>query len=122
MAINNSVTLIGNMGDEVQIIENDTITFASVSLATADSYKDDNENWQEAATIWHRVLAFNPRVIAALKNLKKGSRIAIEGALSYRPRKISVVDKQGEVKEFDIQEASIVARKIELAPLPKKSG
>ena len=42
MAINNTVTLIGNMGDEAHIIETDTTTFAAVSIATADTYQDDN--------------------------------------------------------------------------------
>lgn len=121
MAINNSVTLIGNMGEEAQIIETENTTFASLSLATADSYKDENEEWQQAATIWHNVLTFNPKLIQSLKSLKKGTRIEIEGALSYRPYEAQIVTKDGEVKTITKQEASIIVRKIELAPLAKKS-
>jgi len=95
MAINNSVTLIGNMGSDADIIDTDNTTFAAVSIATTDSYKDDNGDWQELATIWHNVLTFNPKLIEVLKNLKKGSRLEITGSLSYRPYKIAMSDEHG---------------------------
>lgn len=117
MAINNTVTLIGNMGSEADIIETENTTFAAVSIATTDSYKDDKGEWHELATIWHNVLTFNPKLIEVLKNLKKGTRLEITGSLSYRPYKVML-----EGKEITKQEASIIARKIELAPLPKKAG
>ena len=76
----------------------------------------------DQATIWHNnVVSFNPRIIQALKGLKKGSRIKIEGSLSYRPYRVSKVDEQGEVKEFDLPVGSVVVRTVELAPLAKKS-
>lgn len=121
MAINNSVTLIGNMGSDAEIIETENTTFAAVSIATTDSYKDENGEWQELATVWHNILAFNPKLIAALKSLKKGARLEITGSLSYRPRKVMTHDDEGVVKEFNLMETSIVARKIEQAPLAKKS-
>jgi len=71
MAINNSVTLIGNMGSDADIIDS--------------------------------------------------SRLEITGSLSYRPYKIAMSDEHGEVKEITKYEASIIARKIELAPLVKKT-
>ncbi len=120
MAINNKVILTGNLGSEAEIIETENTTFASVSIATADTYKDDNEEWQQAATIWHNVLTFNPKLIEALKSLKTGTRVEIEGALSYRPYQVQIHDKDGVVREITKQEASIIARKIELAPLAKK--
>jgi len=122
MANNNTVILVGNMGDEAQVIETEDRTFAAVSLATTDSYKDESGEWQQAATVWHNVLAFNPKVIASLKNLKKGARLELTGSLSYRPRKVTTHDNDGVVKEFDIMEASIIAHKIELAPLVKKQS
>ena len=115
MAINNIVTLIGNMGSDADIIDTDNTTFAAVSIATTDSYKDDNGDWQELTTIWHNVLTFNPKLIEVLKNLKKGSRLEIIGSLSYRPYKVMIDDK-----EITKYEASIIARKIEQAPLSKK--
>lgn len=116
MAINNTVTLIGNLGTEADIIETESTTFAAIRLATTDSYKDEEKGeWVELSTIWHNVIAFSPLVIEQLKSLKKGSRIEVTGSLSYRPYEIMVKDKQ-----ITKQEASVIARKIELAPLPKK--
>lgn len=116
MAINNSITLIGNMGNEARIIETEERRFATFSIATTDSYKDENEQWQDKETIWHNILIFNPKVIEVAKNLKKGTRINITGALSYRP--FEVVNGDGEI--ITKKEASIIAYQIEQAPLVKK--
>lgn len=117
MAINNSVTLIGNMGSDAEIIETGSSTFAAVSIATTDSYKDDNGEWQEMATIWHNVLTFNPKLIEIFKSLKKGARLEIIGSLSYRPYKVMLDNK-----EITKYEASIIARKVEQAPLAKRKA
>lgn len=110
------------MGDEAQIIKTDNTTFAALSLATADTYQDDAGEWQQASTVWHNVVAFSPKVITALESLKKGSRIQVTGSLSYRPRQVKTHDSDGVLKEFNIMEASVIARKVELAPLPKKQS
>ncbi len=117
MAFNNTVTLTGNLGSEAKIITTDEHRFASVSLATTDSYQDENDQWQEKDTIWHNIIAFSPRVIEELKALKSGTRICITGSLSYRP--FEVVNGHGKV--ITKKEASIIAAKIEMAPLVKKS-
>lgn len=116
MAINNTVTLIGNMGSEARIIETEESRFAAFSLATTDSYKDEAGEWQEKDTVWHSILAFNPKVIEELKALKKGTRLTITGSLYYRP--FEVVNGNGEM--ITKKEASILAGKIELTPLVKK--
>ena len=116
MAINNTAILTGNLGAEAQVIETGSTTFAAIRLATTDSYKDEEKGeWVELETIWHNVIAFNPKVIQVLKSLKKGSRVEVTGSLSYRPYKVRVDEK-----EITKQEASIIARKVELAPLTKK--
>lgn len=115
MAINNTVTLTGNTGGDAQVIETDTTTFAAVRLATTDSYQDEAGNWQDLETIWHDVITFNPKVIQVLKSLKTGSRIKVTGALSYRPYEVMIGDKRVQKKE-----ASVIARKVEMAPLAKK--
>ena len=117
MAINNTVTLTGNLGSEVKIITTEENTFGVVSLATTDSYQDEDNNWQEKETVWHSIFAFNPYVIKKLQALKTGTRITVTGSLSYRP--FEVVSGDGEI--FTKKEASIIAGKVELAPLVKKS-
>ena len=116
MSFNNTVTLIGNMGFEAKIIAQHGKNFAAVSLATTDQYKDETGDWVSKETLWHNVLVFNPRVIEELKALKKGTRIKVTGELSYRSFEVS--DDEG--NQFQKQEASVVAKKIELAPLLTK--
>jgi len=118
MAINNTVTLIGNMGSEARIHpDKDGKEFVGLSIATTDSYQNDKEEWVEKETIWHNVVAFSPSVVAIFKTLKKGARIKVEGTLSYRP--FDVMNGDGEV--ITKKEVSIVARRVEQAPLVKKS-
>lgn len=117
MAYNNTVTLTGNMGSEARIMDTSEKDFAAFSLATTDSYKDEQENWQEKDTIWHNVLVFSPRVIEEVKALKKGTRIKITGSISYRTFEVFIDGKPVEKKE-----ASIIAHKVELAPLAKKAA
>lgn len=116
MAFNNTIKLIGNTGSEVRIIEPEgKKPFASFSIATTDSYKDQDGNWKEKETIWHDVVAFSPKLIETLKSFKKGIRLEVLGSLSYRDFKIL-----DDGKEITKREASIIAHNIEQAPLVKK--
>ena len=116
MAINNTVTLIGNLGAEAQLIEeNTTKAFVAIRLATTDSYKDsESGEWKQKQSIWHDVITFSPTLIELLQDLKTGARIRVEGSLSYRPYKVTL-----DGKEIEKKEASIIARRIEMAALPK---
>jgi len=119
MAINNTVILIGNMGSEARIhLDKEGKEFAGLSIATTDSYQNDKEEWIDKETEWHNVVAFSPSVVAILKTLKKGSRIKVEGTLSYRP--FDVVNGEGEI--ITKKEVSIIVRRVEQAPLVKKSS
>ena len=118
MAINNTVELTGNLGSEVRIIETEGRTFAGVSLATTDSYKDEKTGeWTDKQTQWHDLVAFSPKVIQVLKGLNTKARIKVTGTLSYRP--FEVQDGEGQI--ITKKEASIIVRKVEQAPLPKKN-
>ena len=117
MAINNTIKLTGNTGSEVKIIDNNGKPFAAFSLATTDSYKEkESGEWKDKETIWHDVIAFNPKLIEQLKAFKKGTRLDITGSLSYREFKV-----QDEGKVITKKEARVIAHKAEQAPLVKKS-
>jgi single-strand DNA-binding protein len=117
MANNATVELIGNLGSEVRIIETDEYKFAGVSLATTDSYKDEKTGeWKNKETLWHDLVAFSPTAIEILKGLNTKARIKVIGTLSYRP--FEVMDGEGQI--ITKKEASIIVRKVEQAPLPKK--
>ena len=115
MAYNNTVILKGNMGAKARILEKEKNAFAAFSLATTDSYKDKEDNWQNKEAIWHDVITFNPKLIEQLKTLDTKTRIKVTGSLSYR---FFEATGQGD-KTIKKKEASIVAHKIELAPLTK---
>ncbi|MEM8527989.1 MAG: single-stranded DNA-binding protein [Bacteroidota bacterium] len=119
MAINNTVELIGNMNTKgVRIIESeDKKTFAAFSLATNDSYKDKDGNWQDKKEIWHDIVAFSPALIQILKGFNEKARIKVTASLSYRT--FEVQDADGQI--IKKKEASIIARKIEQAPITKKN-
>ncbi len=108
MAINNTVTLIGNLGNDPKTITSNQHEFIALSLCTTDTYEKDGK-WHEKASIWHNVLVFDKKAQDYAKDHKKGDRIKITGSLSYRPVK-------GE-NGYDIQEASVIARHIESASL-----
>lgn len=116
MAYNQAVTLTGNLGAEAEIKEGTERSFAAFSLATADSYQDEQEQWVQKESIWHKVLAFSPHVQKQVMSLKKGTRVEITGSISYRPFETSLEDGRMVTKN----EAVIIAHKLELKPLAKK--
>ena len=90
MALNNTVTLTGNLGSEARIIANEENTFAAVSLATTDSYKDEQGEWHDKQTVWHNILAFSPRVIE-----KRGVELWLCFGSEVNVRVRSVSDRPG---------------------------
>lgn len=80
----NKVTLIGNLGadPEVRHLENGVMV-ARFSVATNESYKDKDGNFQQL-TEWHNVVAWRDLAERAEKMLKKGMLVYVEGKISYR--------------------------------------
>ena len=91
----NKVLLLGNLGKdpEVQTLEGN-IKVAKFSLATTDSYKDDNGQ-THSQTEWHSIVLWRGLAELAEKYLKKGITIHLEG----KNRTRSYEDKQG-VKRY----------------------
>jgi single-strand DNA-binding protein len=80
----NKVILIGNLGQdpELRYTGNGT-AWATFSLATNESFKDHDGNFQEK-TQWHSIVAWKKVAETCGEYLKKGSRIYIEGRIQYR--------------------------------------
>lgn len=80
----NKVILVGNLGKdpEIRTIANGK-KVASFTVATTESYKDKEGNYQDQ-TEWHRIVAWSWLADLTEKNLKKGSKVYIEGKLSTR--------------------------------------
>ncbi|TDB65294.1 single-stranded DNA-binding protein [Arundinibacter roseus] len=87
----NKVTLIGNLGKDVehQTLEGN-ITVAKFSLATSESYKDE-KGQLHTSTEWHNIVLWRGLADLAIKYLAKGSTIYLEGKLKTR----SYQDKMG---------------------------
>lgn len=80
----NRVMLIGNLGNdpEVRHLEGN-VAVARFSVATNESYKDKNGDWQ-TLTEWHTVIAWRGLAERVEKQLKKGMLVYVEGKLTHR--------------------------------------
>ena len=124
MTINNKVELIGNMNKKgVHIIETEKSTFAVFSIATTDSYKNNETGeWINKESIWHDLITFNPIVIEILQGLNSKARIKITASLDYKPFPVEIqIKEKGKsiTKTIRKKEPSIIVRKVEQVPLTK---
>ena len=94
--LRNSVQLIGHLGadPEIKTLESG-LQIAKMRLATSDSKKNANGEWQEE-TQWHNVIAWEAVAERAEKYLHKGSFVLVQGKLTNR----NYTDAQGAKKYF----------------------
>ena len=91
-AIRNKVQLIGNLGNDPEIINLESgKMLAKFTLATNESYKN-NKGEKITDTQWHNVVAWGKTAEIIEKYVTKGKEIAIEGKLTSR----SYETKEGE--------------------------
>ncbi len=78
----NHVQLIGFLGKdpEKRQVRGNGDTFTVLSVATQQSWKDANDEWQ-SKTEWHRVVAFNRLGSALADTLHKGDHVLVDGML-----------------------------------------
>ena len=89
--LRNKVQLIGNLGNDPEIITLDSgQKLAKLSLATNEYYKDA-DGQKQTKTEWHNLVAWNKTAELIENYVTKGKEIAIEGKLTNR----SWDDKQG---------------------------
>ncbi len=90
--LRNKVQLIGNLGNEPEIITLESgKKLAKFSLATNESYKDASGE-KQTKTDWHNLVAWGKTADIIEKYISKGKEIAVEGKLSTR----SYETKEGE--------------------------
>ncbi len=80
----NKIILVGNLGKDpdIRTLENGT-KVGTFSVATNESYKDKNDQWQ-TLTEWHNVVVWRGLAEKAERELKKGGMVYIEGKLTHR--------------------------------------
>jgi single-strand DNA-binding protein len=78
----NHVQLIGFLGKdpEKRQARGNGTNFTVLSVATQQSWKDANDEWQ-ARTEWHRVVAFNRLGESIADTLHKGDHVLVDGIL-----------------------------------------
>jgi len=88
----NKVILVGNLGADPQSRQlNDGKTVTNLSIATSETWKDNNGQ-KQTRTEWHNVSIFGKGAEIAANLLKSGSKVYIEGKLQTRSWK----DQNGE--------------------------
>ncbi len=80
----NKVQLIGNLGKDPELrYTTSGVAVATFSLATSDSWKDQDGNLQER-TEWHNIVAWRKLAEICGEWLKKGKKVYIEGRIQTR--------------------------------------
>ena len=93
--LRNKVQLIGNLGNDPEIITLDSgKKLAKFSMATNETYKN-TQGEKITETQWHNLIAWNNIAEITEKYVKKGQEIVIEGKLTSR----SYEDKEG-IKKY----------------------
>lgn len=104
MAAINKVILLGRLGKDPDTFQfEDGTKKSSFSLATTESYKTREGDWQEI-TEWHNVVGYR---YLAEKNIAKGDLVYIEGKLKTRKYQ----DKETRADRYTTE---IIAEKINL--------
>ncbi len=80
----NKVMLIGNLGKDPELrYTGSGVAVATFSLATNETWKDQDGNQQER-TEWHNIVAWRKLAEIAGEYLKKGRKVYIEGRIQTR--------------------------------------
>jgi single-strand DNA-binding protein len=82
--LRNKVSLIGRLGAQPEVVKFESGTMLTrFSIATNESFKDKNGEWQEKAQ-WHEIKAWGKLGENVSKLLKKGQEVAIDGRIVHK--------------------------------------
>ncbi len=80
----NSVTIVGNLGDDPKVFQTANGQVTSISVATSESWKDKNTGQEQSKTEWHSISFMGKLAEIAGQYLKKGSQVYVQGKLQTR--------------------------------------
>ena len=113
----NRATLIGFLGKDAEkrTTKND-IPYTVLSLATKDSWKDRNGDWQ-SRTEWHRCIVWGAKFAEFAAGFKKGSHLQVEGELRSREyQKDGVTHRVVEIRTKSILKLDRAQQQTEAVP------
>jgi single-strand DNA-binding protein len=100
--LRNKVSLIGRLGGQPEVTTFETgRTLARFTMATNESYKDKDGQWQEN-TQWHTINAWGRIAERVKKVLHKGQEVIVEGKLVHQ----TYETKEGEKRYGTVIEAT----------------
>ena len=92
----NKIMLIGNLGKDPDLrYTGSGVAVATFSLATNESWKDQDGNQQER-TEWHNIVAWRKLAEISGEYMKKGKKVFVEGRIQTR----SYDDKNTGTKKY----------------------
>ena len=80
----NNVQLVGNLGNDPEVKDvKGGRRMARLSVATNERWKDASGDWKEDVQ-WHPVVAWGKQAELVADQLRKGSKVSLEGRLVHR--------------------------------------
>ena len=80
----NSVTIVGNLGDDPKVFQTANGQVTSISVATSESWIDKNTQQKQEKTEWHSISFMGKLAEIAGQYLTKGSQVYVQGKLQTR--------------------------------------
>lgn len=91
MKVNNSVSLVGNVGSDISVqLSQSGVKVGSFSIAVSEKYKTQTGEQKERVD-WFKVVCFGEYNNALSKLVLKGNQVIVHGSLRTR----SYQDKEG---------------------------
>lgn len=109
-ALRNRVQLIGNLGDDPEVINLDSgKKLAKFSLATNESYKN-KEGEKITETQWHNIVAWGKTAEIVENYLTKGKEVVVDGKLMHRQYETEKGEKRY-ITEIRLNELVMIGNK-----------
>ena len=91
----NKVFLMGHLGADPELkISKKGKKYARLSLATNRGWMNGEDQW-DTKTYWHSVFVWGPLADRCCNNLRKGTLVFVEGALTYWKAADEDIKKEG---------------------------
>lgn len=118
----NKVQLIGHLGKDPEMVPlPNAVRLAKVSLATSESFKD-GDGKRQTHTEWHSLILWQGYADYALKYLKKGKLVYVEGKLKTRSFEAKTDGTRRYVTEIAVERISLLEKYPDPTPPPQENG
>lgn len=115
MKTKNVASLIGMIGNDVEVRLANGVPYARFSLATSTGgYKKQDGTEVQEKTQWHNIVAWRGLADFAGKYVRKGMKVAIDGMITYG----EYTNKEGQ----KVNTVEILANDIILMSMPQQRG